>query len=342
MRRILCAVLLLPLVLSCGCSDEESTDSIGGDADNDGALDTAPGDGGGDDVSDVTADDGDDRNEDIEDSTELGDDVAVDVEVDVRADSTDDVDMGSPCEGLTCSGHGTCVVEDDGAACVCHGGYHAEGLDCVEDSYQVPTEGLVAYYPFNGNADDESENDHHGDANNLTPTDDRFGNAVAAYDFDGDGYVEVADSDDFHLANITISVWVSPVEDPAERNIISKDDMSRGYYLSFADEIRFAVGDGSWHTITEAHSLPYDQWSHLVGTYDGERLALFINGELADELAWEGSISYGERPLQIGRNGYYTDRLAHYFMGSLDDIRIYDRALSSSEVEALYSEGDWE
>ena len=76
----------------------------------------------------------------------------------------------------------------------------------------VPQNGLVGWWPFNGNANDESGNGNDGTVNGPTLTTDRFGNANSAYDFDGvDDYIRIPDAPefDFGINDFTISVWVN-------------------------------------------------------------------------------------------------------------------------------------
>ena len=76
------------------------------------------------------------------------------------------------------------------------------------------TDNLVAYYPFNGNANDQSSNGYDGTVYGATLTSDRFGNPGSAYSFDGiDDYISVDYTDAFQLPEITISVWVQAATD---------------------------------------------------------------------------------------------------------------------------------
>ena len=79
----------------------------------------------------------------------------------------------------------------------------------------VPTNGLVAYYPFNGNANDASGNGNNGVVNGATLTSDRNGNVENAYNFDGSNFISVSDNDLLDLTNdFTISSWFNPSSFP--------------------------------------------------------------------------------------------------------------------------------
>ncbi|OIN60058.1 hypothetical protein BLX24_04195 [Arsenicibacter rosenii] len=78
------------------------------------------------------------------------------------------------------------------------------------------TDGLVAYYPFNGNANDESGNNRHGTVHDATLTTDRFGNANKAYAFDGvNDWIDVAKDAAFQFNDFTLSAWTTIVDKPS-------------------------------------------------------------------------------------------------------------------------------
>jgi hypothetical protein len=75
-----------------------------------------------------------------------------------------------------------------------------------------------------------------------------------------------------------------------------------------------------------------DQWNHLLATYNGQHAKVYINGEMEVQVAANEKIGVNNNPVTIGATGYDVD----YFKGSIDDVRIYNRALSAEEVKALY------
>jgi len=85
-------------------------------------------------------------------------------------------------------------------------------LFCVSSFFaQIPTNGLVAWYPFHGNANDSSGNGHNGTVNGATLTTDRFGNANYAYSFNGNGNIITLDNTigNFGTSDFTISAWIN-------------------------------------------------------------------------------------------------------------------------------------
>jgi hypothetical protein len=82
--------------------------------------------------------------------------------------------------------------------------------------------------------------------------------------------------------------------------------------------------------VTGPTALPVNQWSHLAATYNGSRFRLYVNGALIADRALAGSIATSTRPLRIGGNSVWDE----YFGGLIDEVRVYNRALSQAEIQA--------
>ncbi len=209
---------------------------------------------------------------------------------------------------------------------------------CINSNAGI-NDGLIAYYPFNGNANDESGNGNHGTVSGATLTTDRCDNTNNAYSFDGSDYIEIDDSSSFEVQNLTISLWLSLSDGNNSPNFFNKDDYTKGYQIGVSGpKLYFMVGNGVWHPIYVDNDLENNTWYHLVGTYDGNTLKFYLNSSLIDELEHQGGISYGNNNLFIGANGYYLANPDHYMNGKIDDIRVYNRALSETEIDDLYNE----
>lgn len=225
----------------------------------------------------------------------------------------------------------------------------------------IPTDGLVAEYLFNGNAND-SRNNLHGVVTGAVLTADRHGKPNAAYHFDGDyDYILVDDNDliDFgYNENFSISVWVDISSEQNDANgindIIRKwvgDHQGYPYCIASLDgnslhdqySIVTVRQDGLncgniGQSFTQA--VPRNKFIHIVYQKDGTTLKTFIDGQLAaetyDPTTYDGSWCNPENnaPLSIGSRG----QLARFFTGKIDDIRIYNRPLSGDEIQALYRE----
>ena len=214
-----------------------------------------------------------------------------------------------------------------------------------------PTAGLVAHYPFNGNANDESGNANHGTVNGATLTTDRFGNANSAYSFDGvDDWINVANSTSLQLFDITVSVWVNTIADGVVNGVINQNkhgsstEEDGNWRLLITDEnaIRFDVyypnSTNATHS-TASGVYTSGNWSHIVATNDGITIRIYLNGATVLETTQNVRSGPVTDPIEIGRFRH-NDVPSHYSPGDIDDIRIYNRALTASEIQALYHEGE--
>ena len=194
---------------------------------------------------------------------------------------------------------------------------------------------LVAYYPFDEDCSDLSENENHGSAAGKVAY--KRGIVGRAAFFDGKtSSVEVEDSRALHLREFTLSAWVKLARIRGGNRILEKGN-SNSYYLDINQGGRVVVGfyDGAYHDLISTYSLQRDVWHFIVGTYDGSILNMYINGRLENSLAISSSPSLTVQPLVIGWkfNGTDEDR----FEGLIDEVRIYRRALSSMEIAGLFT-----
>lgn len=199
-------------------------------------------------------------------------------------------------------------------------------------------DGLIAYYPFAGNADDHSGRNHHGTAHEAVLVTDRFGSSQQAMQFDGvNDYVEAADHVDFDLTNqITVSAWIRHDANAAcFEDILMKGNDAWG--LQFACD-----GSGTilFHltTSTGSHNLnsnvrPLEgQWVHITAVYDGSEQRIYINGVLKNSVALSGPILTNDQPFTIG---YKVAGDNAFYNGIIDEVRVYNRAFAPAEVPSL-------
>lgn len=224
----------------------------------------------------------------------------------------------------------------------------------------IPIDGLVAYYPFNGNANDESGFNNHGTVNGAILTMDRFGNANGAYEFGGynnPNYIQVNNNSSLQF-NDTLSVsafvklngfdgmqsYGQYVSSGAAQCIWAKDHDRHGFYCNIGgsvDSISSWLGNNAYSSPTFWVMTGgivgnfQHQWAHIVYVINGNNASVYFNGELKETKTIEVDFSNANaRDFYFGK---YSD--AWYPLnGVLDDIRIYNIALSSSQVQALYKE----
>ncbi len=212
--------------------------------------------------------------------------------------------------------------------------------------------GLVACYPFNGNANDETSNGNHGTVVGASLTSDRFGNANSAYYFNGiDNYI-VMDADSLPTAERTVSLWFNAIS--VENHPVT---LAYGGY-SCGQSWFEGINHGGPKYVLESHcegnlieatytDEPVGQWYHWVITTDSVGSKIYINGSVvATDNIFVNDTYVSGKDLAIGvcvaPSGIapYTDPNVGYFNGKIDDIRIYDRALTASEVFKLYNSVD--
>ena len=224
-----------------------------------------------------------------------------------------------------------------------------------EQENKMPTEGLVAYYPFNGNANDESGNRHNGLIYGPTLTLDRFGNSQGAYLFDGiDDYIVVPHSSKFNFGKqFSIAAWIKPIEwgENSYGRIIDKSDArdivgyrlllsNSGFSTDDFETFGLSLNDGNIgvRVISPKKTLSLNSFNFVAATYDGEYVTLYFNTKLVKKEGIAILSSLNNSGNLILGNRTNQDRT---FDGVLDEIWIYNRALSDEEVQALYHEGGW-
>lgn len=209
----------------------------------------------------------------------------------------------------------------------------------------IPTEGLVAYYPFSGSAADASGNGHDGTVSGATGTADRNGIADAAYAFNGtDASISVPHHADFDFTgtdSMTISFWCRPVSISKKGGILAKCDPTGtsssnycivpGYYSDGKFDCIFGHYGPSDY-VSSAASVALNTWQHVAVVYTLKTVTIYIDGTLDNS----GSISLDPATntgaLIIGND---ADGASEFFNGAIDDIAIYSRALSAAEIAEL-------
>ncbi|MFZ4399493.1 MAG: LamG-like jellyroll fold domain-containing protein [Bacteroidales bacterium] len=207
--------------------------------------------------------------------------------------------------------------------------------------------GLVAYFPFNGNANDESGNSNHGVVNGASLTNDRFGISNKAYNFIGNSEI-VCQSNNLQNNTYTFSVWVKFSSLPLGSNylnnfgIISIGDANLDQAIQFMYYSSVYSYDAiSYYNTSGVISDVYNtipalgNWYHVVMVRNSTEIKFYYNGTLVSTVSTNGSNpGYGPSPtLTIGsRHGEMP------FQGTIDDIRIYNRELNTQEIDSLYHE----
>jgi len=226
----------------------------------------------------------------------------------------------------------------------------------IEISGSVPPTDMIAYYPFNGSANDVSGNGNDGVVHGATLTSDRFGSANSSYSFEGkDNYITIPEFPELPTSNdpFTICLWTyidnqspSPFRfyrwGSDETGMSAVDEWNA---FSFVDTsyTAFDEYDGLVHTFygvtytedtwIEIPELQRDTWFHVTVTYDGSTVKIYFNGDLKkthsdDANVYSSDIIIGPHGLHVPDTTYPSNRI--------DDIRLYDKCLSNSEILGIY------
>ena len=207
----------------------------------------------------------------------------------------------------------------------------------------VPTNGLVGYWPFNGNASDESGNGNNGTVNGATLTTDRFGVVNKAYNFDGvNDWIEISDNNLLDLNNeLTLSAWINTNSIFITQRIIDKSTTGISDSWCFdlgvmgvGDLRLIAAGTVFNQAMSQAYIVESNIWTHVLTTYNGTTVKFYVNGVMVYSISQTGSTPSNNNSVRIGVNSLYNDE---WFDGELDDIGMWNRALSECEVADLYN-----
>ena len=204
----------------------------------------------------------------------------------------------------------------------------------------VPKDGLVGYWPFNGNANDESGNGNHGTVNGATLTADRNGVANSAYSFGGNQNIDLGSFNSLSaIKSFSIAVWFNTSKETAGHDCF----FSRGDYAQmnqFRGNIWVDGGldfcmrvNGQEKHLTSKTSVNDSKWHLGIWSHDGNgNLSIYVDGK------FEGSDNFNNLSdlpynLVLGNLG----NTPYFYKGILDEYTIYNRALSEQEISQLYA-----
>jgi PKD repeat protein len=212
------------------------------------------------------------------------------------------------------------------------------------------SQGLMAYYPFDGNANDASGNNNNPVFNNARLTADRFGNPNSAYHFNGvNNYMRVRNNPSLNMANkISISLWVKPTGYYTglcyNNMMVMKGDidyLEGNYSVRFSDAYTGCTDPtttkemfyGAPGIAAPAPIVQLNQWYHVVFTCDGNMTRIYVDCVLRANSP-QGNAKF-TNPYDLFIGHMNTSQYPYWLNGDLDDIRIYNRALSKDEVMEL-------
>lgn len=197
--------------------------------------------------------------------------------------------------------------------------------------------GLVAAYSFNEGTGttvgDTSGNNNNGTIAGATWS--TAGHAGNALSFDGaNDMVSITDSASLDVIRVTLMAWVRPTSLSGWRSVILKergtDGLAYGLYAhdNAPRPSAYVNVSNLDREVQGTSALPLNTWTHLTMTYDGTSIRLYVNGTLTATRAQTGNITVSAQKLAIGGNTPWGE----FFAGLIDDVRIYNRALSAAEI----------
>jgi N-acyl-D-amino-acid deacylase len=194
--------------------------------------------------------------------------------------------------------------------------------------------GVISWWPADGNADDIVSTNNGVLVNDVTFAP---GESGEAFDITPGSYVEIPDAPNLDPTNaITIEAWINRTEEVGPYDpIVKKAGPTNGSYsLEFSgNQLCFWVFTGSWQGCC-AGAVPFNQWCHVAGTYDGSTVSVYINGTLVGAGGASGQLVPSQNPINFGRDPSGNGRS---YSGLIDEVRIYNRALNQLEIYAIYS-----
>ena len=202
----------------------------------------------------------------------------------------------------------------------------------------VPANGLVGWWPFNGNANDESGNGNNGTVNGATLTMDRFGNANKAFYMDN-GADLICTTSSFSTPNsLTYSVWIKSVNSGFvmgynNGQCVHGGQWDRTIIIDDNSKFRFYTFTGAQNFNTATNNVINNVWNNIVVTMDFNGSKIYLNGNL---ISINLSQTAGENYTGWFRIGGLIPNLNNSMIGNYDDIGVWNRALTQQEISDLY------
>ena len=208
------------------------------------------------------------------------------------------------------------------------------------------SDGLVLYFPLDegagDTANDVSEYGHHGVIDNPSWTDGKFNGALAFAGPDSASFITVESSDNLNVNEMTFMAWIYSNSWEGTRQIVGKSVhggcSGRTQYGLFSEKgvfrLRFETAGG--RKDVDADLPETGAWVHVAFSNDGATARLYINGEEASSGDMPGELNANADPWRLAQD---CDRPNNVFDGSIDEVRLWNRALSTDEINEYKDQG---
>jgi uncharacterized protein (TIGR02145 family) len=215
----------------------------------------------------------------------------------------------------------------------------------------VPANGLVGWWPFNGNANDESGNGNNGAINGAVLSIDRFGYSNQAFNFDGiNDRIKIPFNLSFTNDTGSISLWMYSTQLPT---VNDPQDCLFGkgwgypqlvYRNNSKVYIQIANSSSSFPSVGTQSNISSNTWTHVLAIYEGPSLKIYINGTLNNSQILSpmpNYYSFCNSEFWIGgfrhQNSCMPNDSVQFFQGRIDDVGFWNRALTQQEITNLYN-----
>jgi hypothetical protein len=211
-------------------------------------------------------------------------------------------------------------------------------LDVLVKKAQPELTDVLAYYPLDGDVEDRSGNDFNAQSSGVEPTPDARGNANSAFLFStGDDIIFVPNQSPLNFVDaVTLSFWVKPSQVLEESFILSHGSWEERWKVSIIPngKLRWtAKTSDATVDLDSSEPVPLGEFHHFTVVYSGYSMEVYLDGELDTFSRHSGSLLQTAKAITFGRKDQSE---SHYFLnGALDEVRIYDKALSPDEIVKL-------
>ena len=210
----------------------------------------------------------------------------------------------------------------------------------VRDSTYSQSGTIIANFKLNGSAFDFSSHHNHGSPQNVIWTEDHFGIAGNAADFNGENSViKVTNEEYMNFADgLSITAWIKPTQSTSgEQFVISHGSWQHRWKVSLSNSImRFTINGSSGIADLDAEvKLQTGSWQHFAAVYNGKDMEIYLDSRLEGFKPWTGTINSSSSDLTIGQ--MLPGETAYNYAGSIDDLRIFDYGLDQQTVGKIFS-----